>query len=451
MLTSRRDSSSSGEEIRGPAPPEADISTGTVVANAEGVGAHSKDDIVAPVQAASEQPTEAMSHRISRPGDFPAPEVHIGSGEDDVDLATVSIHQPVADQPHSRADLASGPTGTATDKPHAPRMRAPLERLIIDGTDEGEDVPDPNAIGVAHTSNVPMPAPLSSPSIRKNSRPEEDRPSSTRDVPYAREVSPEDRGSSRIESTDPRRLRYDFVSQDPDPLDYSQKTSVGAAVSPLSETHKDATITSSRASGAVSPLNPLEELTEDLLEGLEEDEPADASYDRARSDSAVIPGSFVNGHSPQVESPTSSTLSTHKKRGSGSRASDARNPALSTASGSSADRASVQRVFTPPMTPREDSLPRSKRSESLNKGSNSPQLANRVKGVLSRHPDEPSKAGRTSRSSQEEGSRRETTTRSSHGEPRSREAERSFEQLIRSDETIQYTLTPPNMRDMEVS
>ena len=34
--------------------------------------------------------------------------------------------------------------------------------------------------------------------------------------------------------------------------------------------------------------------------------------------------------------------------------------------------------------------------------------------------------------------------------PKADEAQRTFDQLIKSDETLQYTLTPQNMRDMEV-
>ncbi|KAI9887535.1 MAG: hypothetical protein M1823_000626 [Watsoniomyces obsoletus] len=473
-LTPRANSSSGGEVAREPLPHEARERTRNALATSEGLVSHETGDLAATAQAPqapSEDHRAGMSHPFSGPGDVPPSERSIRSRGDAVGLATVSIHQPATGGPtHSRTGRASGSSRTVTDNPQytpatgsaassnrvdASQTRAPLERLILDGTDDGDEVAepdtaDPDAIGVAHTTNVPLPAPLSSPSIRKNSRPEEDRSVSPRGVPYAREEVVEERGSSRSGNTDHRRLRYDFVSEDQDTLDRSPKSSRGTPIHPTSTAYKDATSASSRATGAMSPRQPLEELTEDLLEGLEEDDPADVSYDRARSDSAVLPSSFVNGHSSsQVESPTSPTRSVQKKRSSGSRASDHRDPALSTASGSSADRASVQRVFTPPMTPRDDSLPRAKRSDSINKGSTSPQLATRVKSVLSRHQDEPHKAGGTSRSSQEDSGRRESTTRSSAGEPRSREAERSFEQLIHSDETIQYTLTPPNMRDMD--
>ncbi len=146
----------------------------------------------------------------------------------------------------------------------------------------------------------------------------------------------------------------------------------------------------------------------------------------------------------------STTSSSSLKQPSGTRRSDTRQLSSLSIGGSSTDRASVQRVFTPPTTPMDTLAPTSRRSASVNKGSSSPQLTQKVKGVLSRSQDDPEKQSRAV-SLPEDAGRNDLPGKSLPAKSSPRDAERSFEQLIRSDETIQYTLTPPTVRDMEVS
>jgi hypothetical protein len=316
---------------------------------------------------------------------------------------------------------------------------------------------DPDTIGVAHTTNVPFPAPVTVPSVRLSPRrplsdisptyDEASEPFATSRASYRRTGSL-DHGHTRAnEFSDARRPRQELESAGSRRKLEKKEWSTASA---QSDWQNDARVPATRSQvpgSGNSPLNPLEELTEDFLEVSDEGSLGAHGLGVARSDSAVIPGSLLNGHASMTESTTSSSS---LKQPSGTRRSDTRQLSSLSIGGSSTDRASVQRVFTPPTTPMDTLAPTSKRSASVNKGSSSPQLTQKVKGVLSRSQDDSEKQSRTV-SLPEEVGRNDLPGKSLPAKPSPRDAERSFEQLIRSDETIQYTLTPPTVRDMEVS
>ena len=356
-------------------------------------------------------------------------------------------------EPDGKSKVGPGSSALPVARRDLPSVHdAPSPTGIVDpSSDERDDSADPETIGVAHTSNVPLPAPRSSPSNRVGpKRAEVDHRGPADGIVTApvidrashhRETSLDRTGPWTTVPIDGRRLRYDFVSEPP------SRTSGGDESSRTGKPeHREIPRIVPRASSSTvvpsSPLNPLQELREDYLES--SDDSISPSHDRTKSAPTTKRSGvgLTNGHSPQLNSSV-------KKSSMSGKASDSKLPTAVVTSGSSGDRASVQRVFTPPTTPRDDSLPKSKRSESV-KGSSSPQLGHRFKGVLSRSPDDSDKAMAPRRASQDDG-KRDLGGRLVQTEPKSHDAERSFEQLIRSDETIQYTLTPPNMRDMEVS
>lgn len=103
------------------------------------------------------------------------------------------------------------------------------------------------------------------------------------------------------------------------------------------------------------------------------------------------------------------------------------------------NRAAVHRVPGQPPTPS-----KSRRSDSLSdkrpatSGSSTSQVSSKLKGMVGRSPQGEAASSHDRNSSEASG---QSSEQHSPG----------LEQLIKSDETIHYTLTPKNMRDMEVS
>lgn len=117
-----------------------------------------------------------------------------------------------------------------------------------------------------------------------------------------------------------------------------------------------------------------------------------------------------------------------------------------------AERATVQRVSPSPISAVDTQSPIGRTSTSSSRelrpthtsNSNTSQKAQKLKGLIGRESHEGNR-----QSSDEGGSilgdRRSLKT------PKTDETQRSFDQLIKSDETIQYTLTPQSVREMDVS
>lgn len=117
-----------------------------------------------------------------------------------------------------------------------------------------------------------------------------------------------------------------------------------------------------------------------------------------------------------------------------------------------AERATVQRVSPSPISAIDTQSPIGRTSTSSSRelrpthtsSSSTSQKAQKLKGLIGRESHEGNR-----QSSDESGSilgdRRSLKT------PKTDETQRSFDQLIKSDETIQYTLTPQSVREMDVS
>ncbi|KAI9780893.1 MAG: hypothetical protein M1816_002639 [Peltula sp. TS41687] len=113
-------------------------------------------------------------------------------------------------------------------------------------------------------------------------------------------------------------------------------------------------------------------------------------------------------------------------------------------------RASVQRLVNPPSPAREVAATSTRRSDSYGRGQGSVQRSNsgapqESKNLVPRPHDEGEVQEQGGHHADEiGGGRRPASTAVKSGNK-----EKSFEQLMRSDETIQYTLTPPSVREME--
>ncbi|KAI9860476.1 MAG: hypothetical protein M1813_006135 [Trichoglossum hirsutum] len=185
-------------------------------------------------------------------------------------------------------------------------------------------------------------------------------------------------------------------------------------------------ISSAAEHGAPPPLTPLREMVEAAVDTSDE-----ASISATQDASRSNPG----GHSPKSTASSSSNYSQpHQASTSNGKTSDRKNPA-----GYAMERAAVQRLNTPPHTPRDPTpLPsptvKGRRSGSFGSKAQRPihtsgsGTSHKFKGLIGWDAEKPPRQ----RSDDEESIKAQ-----------------SFEQLIRSDETIQYTLTPETVREID--
>lgn len=153
-----------------------------------------------------------------------------------------------------------------------------------------------------------------------------------------------------------------------------------------------------------------------------------------------------------AEGPQASRLPPHPNSRALSSGNVPRYPPQPTTTSPGVERAAVQRV-TPPVTPKEPGSVKVRRSESINSyrdkrpitaGSSTSQVSSRLKGLVNRQQSDVDRPVQTPKRPSSEASER--TSRNDDGG----EDSPNLDQLIQSDETIHYTLTPRNMRQMEV-
>lgn len=198
------------------------------------------------------------------------------------------------------------------------------------------------------------------------------------------------------------------------------------------------------------PLTPLRELMEAAHDTSDEASSLAPSHEAPKPEyisperSQTVDFARAEAYSPRVVS-----LAKHT-----SKCSDLRSklPAVNTGT----ERAAVQRVLPSPVSAREPLTPVPRTSTSSNRdlrqtqtsSSSTSQVSQKLKGLVGRDSSDGRRPTTSRRSS--EGSSSIISDKRSLRTPKADEAQRNFDQLIKSDETIQYTLTPQNMREMEV-
>lgn len=208
----------------------------------------------------------------------------------------------------------------------------------------------------------------------------------------------------------------------------------------------------------VPNLTPLRELMDAAPDASDEASSPATSYETLKSDGNELgtPKEYTVG-SVARRSPALSHAKTPSEA-SRAKLTDLRKqlPAVYTGTGTAngTERAAVQRVSHNPVTAREPVSPLVRRSNSSGdrrpthtSGSGTSQVSQKLKGLIGRqHGDNDKESIPLRTSSEESGS----SDKHSQTVTKVDEKQRSFEQLMQSDETIQYTLTPQSMREMEV-
>lgn len=198
------------------------------------------------------------------------------------------------------------------------------------------------------------------------------------------------------------------------------------------------------------PLTPLRELMEAAHDTSDETSSIAPSHDAPRSE-YTSSDRYQNGVIPRSEPVSNQPVSQARPP---SKQSDLRSklPAVNTGT----DRAAVQRVVPSPISAHEPLTPVGRTSTSSNRAlknvqtssSSASGVSQKLKGLVGRESSDSRRPGTSRHSSEGDGS--VTGDRRSLKTPKGDGAMKNFDQLIKSDETIQYTLTPQNMRDMEV-
>lgn len=210
------------------------------------------------------------------------------------------------------------------------------------------------------------------------------------------------------------------------------------------------TVRAQGADNGVPSLTPLRELMEAAHDTSDEASSLAPSQDACKPDH-ITPERFQYADPPRSGSLSSRTVSQAKPV---SKLSDLGLQFPAVIAGT--DRAAVQRVMPSPISAREPCAPIGRTSTSSNRdlkpvqtsSSSTSQVSQKLKGLVGRDSSDSRQPGTPRRSSEESGSM--ASDKRSLSTPKAEDAQRSFDQLIKSDETIQYTLTPQNMREMEV-
>ena len=208
-------------------------------------------------------------------------------------------------------------------------------------------------------------------------------------------------------------------------------------------------VASARVTGPESSLSPFTQPQELLYAARDNPDDPPAALPSRTSSKLQHSGLAKSGSLPSSKSSYTNQFS------GGSKLSDLRHqlPPVNTGT----ERATVQRVSPSAINGREPVTPRSRRSTSSSRdgrpthtsGSDTSRVPQKLKNLMAWQSGDGSKPSMPMRTSSD-GSASMISDKVSQKSPRADDKQRSFEQLIKSDETIQYTLTPQNMREMEV-
>ena len=192
------------------------------------------------------------------------------------------------------------------------------------------------------------------------------------------------------------------------------------------------------SASAVTPLQEPLEATHETPDNASSSAP---SHGTPKSETSA-PARRSEG-SDSVRSDTLSAMNTNTSQPSTTASKDADVRAQPPSVNAGTERAAVQRVSsaTIPLTNGRTSTSSNREGRPMTGSSTTSQMSSKIKGVKGRESGVP-------RRNSSDGSSSLVSSVRKH--PRSADKEQDFEDLMKSDETVKYTLTPQNMREMEV-
>ena len=193
--------------------------------------------------------------------------------------------------------------------------------------------------------------------------------------------------------------------------------------------------------GSAPTLTPLNELLEVAHETPDNASSSVPSHGTPKSDTSV-PARRSQG-SDSVRSDTLSAMNTNTSQPSTTTSKDADLRAQPQSVNTGTERAAVQRVSsaTIPLANGRTSTSSNREGRPMTGSSTTSQMSSKIKGMIGRESGVP-------RRNSSDGSSSLVSSIRKH--PRPADKEQDFEDLMKSDETVKYTLTPQNMREMEV-
>lgn len=201
----------------------------------------------------------------------------------------------------------------------------------------------------------------------------------------------------------------------------------------------------------VPPLTPLQELMEAAHGTSDEASSNVPSHGTPRSD-AYVPAHRSQG-SDSIRTDNLSAINTNTNTNTSQppmaagKSADVRGQPISVNTGT--DRAAVQRVSpaSTPLTNGRTSTSSNRDARPMTASSTTSQMSSKIKGIIGRESGDLIRQPMPRRNSSDGSS---SLVNSVQRTPRSADKEQDFEDLIKSDETVKYTLTPQSVREMEV-
>ncbi len=197
----------------------------------------------------------------------------------------------------------------------------------------------------------------------------------------------------------------------------------------------------------VPPLTPLQELMEAAHDTSDEASSNAPSHGTPRSDAYMPAHRSQGSDSARTDNPSAISTNTSQPPTAASILAELRAQPLSVNTGT--ERAAVQRVspVSTPLVNGRTSTSSNREGRPMTASSTTSQISSKIKGIIGRESGDLIRQPMPRRNSSDGGS---SLVNGVQRTPRSADKEQDFEDLIKSEETVKYTLTPQNMREMEV-
>jgi hypothetical protein len=416
---------------------------------------------------ASQKPVEDELQVASKP-QFESHSVHGETEDEEEPQILESTRLPMEGgkpneilESRSRAGSRSGPGGPSPTKAANGVLPTQQSHEHSEAAyQEGREEHDPTAIGLARTSNISVPAMKTLPAspLAGPGQPDHESRSLEDDYPESHALTDDDdtqHASNKASvSEEPSKSQFVLAAPPAPRVPRSQSNAEAAAGFLSSESSLAPMSRTPGAEHGVPPLTPLREMMEAAHDTSDEASSIARSHSTSRSERSITSVQPYRGHANGQSISSSHYSHAPQTSDASSKYSENRAQQVVIPFAQSTDRAGVQRVYTPPVTPREPQSQKPRRSDSFTRsqrpthtsGSATSQVSHKLKGLIGLPHDTSDRSLSNARTSEDE---RRSNSTDRDGNVKHGHKEDSFEQLIRSDETLQYTLTPQTVRETE--